>query len=159
MTRIYWLTGAIGAGKTTLGASLAASMPETLFIDGDFVLVNQSDLEFEERIRRKEEALFAKCFECAKQKQSVVISYPVSAVNAAHFRDLLQPLGVELVLIGIQLPPEKTGTRAYSEWELKRQQEITELDGAGYADIIFRHPTAYLYDSVEELKKLISSHR
>lgn len=60
---IYWLTGAIGAGKTTLGAALAASLPDTFFIDGDYLLPDADNYIFEDRIKKTIDLLISKTIE------------------------------------------------------------------------------------------------
>lgn len=151
MTTIYWITGAIGAGKTTLGAALAGALPETLFIDGDFLLPDITELPFSERIIKRKDALIEKSKELAQQQKNAVIAYPLLQDTAAHLRQALDEYGVKLIVIGIKTPPPAMGTRGYNEQELKRQSEMVEFGGKDYADIVLVHPTGYLHDSLAAL--------
>jgi shikimate kinase len=149
---IYWLTGAMGAGKSTLGAALAASLPKTLFIDGDFLLVDSDKIPFAERIMRTKNQLIETCISFAKDKQSVVIAYPVTKETIIDLKQKFELLNAKLIVIGIQ-SPLLTTTRTYSEWQLQRQKEMIACNGKGFADIVFKHPTQYLNDSINELIK------
>ena len=149
---IYWLTGVIGAGKSTLGAVLAATMPETDFIDGDFCLAQDDALSFEQRIQNNKNHLIKKCLEYAQGGRNLVVAYPVQKETVATLRQACRDSNGQLVVIALTAPLQHNDTRSFSEWELKRQQEMRSVEGAGYADIFFTHPTSYLYDSLQALK-------
>lgn len=155
-TVFYWLTGAIGAGKTTLGAALAASFSYTVFIDGDYLIADPDALPFADRIAATKQALLDKIMQLAQQKQSAVIAYPITSDTAAQIRRIIQDHDAHIVIIGVQ-PPVSNGTRNYSDWEQKRQIEMVDVSGQGFADILFTHPSQYLYDSVQALKQAIAA--
>lgn len=152
---IYWLTGVIGAGKSTLGAALTASMAETDFIDGDFCLVQDDALPFEERIKNKKDYLINKVVEYARNGKNLVIAFPVAKETVELLRHALHEYNAQLVVIAIINPMQDNATRAFSEWEQKRQQEMTDIRGDDYADIVFTHPTRYLHDSLKHLQNLL----
>lgn len=152
---IYWFTGVIGAGKSTLGAALAASLPETDFIDGDFCYIGKEEHSFETRVEKKHQYLNQKCIEYARANKNLVIAYPTALDLVDRLRTELEQHQSELIVIAIQGISPNGGTRMYSEWEQNRQIEMTHVCGDGYADIFFTHPTCYLYDSLKSLRTLL----
>lgn len=155
---IYWLTGPIGAGKSTLGAALASRLPETDFIDGDFCLVQNEDIPFETRINEKKKFLVKIALSYAENNHSLIIAYPLTKETAKSLKDDLARVNGQLIIIAVE-PPYETITRAYSDWEKNRKSAMQEVNGKGYADILFTHPTSYLYDSVNKLIGMLMQKR
>ena len=147
---IYWLTGVIGSGKSTLGAALAAYLPKTHFIDGDFFIAEAEDLPFAERVALIKERLLDKCCEAAAKGQSLVIAYPIWKETVDDLRKRLKDTNASLVVIGIETPPQSS-IRNYTAGQLQRKKEMIDCNGTGYADIMTQHPTRYLHDSLKLL--------
>ena len=152
---IYWLTGVIGAGKSTLGAALAATMPDTFFIDGDYLgEIIEADMEtFQQKINRKHELLAQVCVNLAAKSESVVIAYPINKHRAALIRDKLPTS--QLLFIGIEAPA-KTDTRTFTDWEITQKNLMQDCTGKEFADIYFTHPSPYLHDSLTTLLQKLS---
>ena len=140
MTKVYWITGVIGAGKSTLGSLLAKQLPDTEFIDGDYFIAGVDALSFEERVVLIRQRLMEKCQENAVKKQSTVIAYPIWKETVAELRDKLSKINARLIVIGIEFPPQYSN-RKHTDWEIKRRNEMSDCNGAGYADITIQHPS------------------
>jgi adenylate kinase family enzyme len=150
MTKIYWITGVIGAGKSTLGLLLAKQLPDTDFIDGDYFILGVDALSFEERVTLIKQRLIEKCQENALKGRSAVIAYPVWKETVTELRGKLNKMNAELIVVGIELPPQSRN-REYTEWEIKRRNEMNDCNGVGYADIIIQHPSNNPQDSLDLL--------
>lgn len=152
---VICLNGPINAGKSTIGAILAAMLPDAEFIEGDDHGIPE-DVPFAEMIEQATAWLAGLIG--AKQRSFLVIAYPLRPEDFVLLKEAAQKRGARLFVVtlapSMELVLQDRGERKLEEEERAR---IREMYDEGYASRDFSDMIVTDVESPEVMARRIAA--
>ncbi len=130
MKHAIFLSGPIGAGKTTLGHALSERIGGA-FIDGD----DHSDpgRPWHCSILRTSAAIFRAGLACLNDKPAIVVAYPLNCINWIYFRRKFEGVGIQPLFVSLRASfPAITGRNRGRSFSSEEQERIQVMIAEGY---------------------------
>jgi cytidylate kinase len=136
---VIFLSGPIGAGKTTLGRELAARL-KAVFLDGDDFA--RPDTPWYACILQTSRGILQAGIAGVEQKGIAVVAYPLGRINWIYFKRSFEDRGVRTTFVSLRaayasIVNEGRG-RLFSAGERQRIQGMIEegYDARSFSDLI-----------------------
>jgi ABC-type hemin transport system ATPase subunit len=154
---IIFLTGPIGAGKSTLGRALAAQLGGHHIEGDDYQLPDRPWYAAALRVAR---SILRDALSEAKAGRPAIISYPLRCREWLYLKRHCERAGFATRFVALQADPDRIVSplrgRTFSAWEQQRIREMVDqgYDRPAFADAVVRTDR----DAVDEsLRKLIAA--
>ncbi len=158
---VIFLSGPIGAGKTTLGRELAARL-QGEFLDGDDF--SRSDLPWYSCILQTSRGILRAGIAGVAQKDVAVVAYPLGCTNWIYFKRSFEDRGVQTMFVSLRasyasIVDEGRG-RVFSEGERQRIRVMIEegYDARPFSDLIVDTDVAGFYETLTNLERDVRKH-
>ncbi len=126
---VVFLTGPIGAGKTSLGRALSNRL-NAGFIDGDDL--SAPEKSWRQQIKTTSEAIVRAALDILRDRPIVVIANPLRRRDWIYFKHKFAAAGVSAFCITLSASYEAIASRGREFSETERSR-IHEMIGQGYA--------------------------
>ncbi|MGI6245511.1 MAG: shikimate kinase [Pseudochelatococcus sp.] len=137
--RVIFLTGPIGAGKTTLGRALAQALAGS-FIDGDDHA--QPNRPWYASSLRTSRAIVDAATTGLMRGDHVVVAYPLRCINWIYYRRRFSDAGVALSVINLRASYEQIVHPARGrDFDARERRRIAEMIDQGYGERTFADAT------------------
>ena len=158
---VIFLSGPIGAGKTTLGRELAARL-EGVFLDGDDF--SRSDLPWYACILQTSRGILRAGIAGVEQKGISVVSYPLGCINWIYFKRSFEDRGVQTTFVSLRasfssIVDEGRG-RVFSDIERQRIRDMIEegYDARPFSDLTFDTDIASFDETLANIERGVRGH-
>ena len=158
---VIFLSGPIGAGKTTLGRELAARL-EGVFLDGDDF--SRSDLPWYSCILQTSRGILRAGIVGVEQKGVAVVAYPLGCTNWIYFKRSFEDRGVQTMFVSLRaayasIVDEGRG-RVFSAKERQRIRGMIEegYDARSFSDLIVDTDIAGFDETLANLERNVRRH-
>ena len=153
---VIFLSGPIGAGKTTLGRELAERL-DGVFLDGDDF--SRSDRPWYACILQTSRGILRAGIVGVEQKGIAVVAYPLSCTNWIYFKRSFEDRGVRTMFVTLRaaytsIVDEGRG-RVFSAGERQRIRGMIEqgYDARSFSDLIVETDIAGLEETMADLER------
>lgn len=151
-----FLSGPVGAGKTTLGRGLAARL-DGVFLDGD--AFSQADLPWYACILHTSRGILRAGVDAVERTGIVVVAYPLGCTNWIYFKRSFEDRGVRTMVVSLRAAyasiVDAGRGRVFSAGERQRIRKMIEegYDARPFSDLIVDTDIADFDDTLADLER------